>query len=80
MFYDMEGAFVGQEISHEDFVRLVKEEKFIEIWNDVFMEYEKKMGRWLENLLRRMLILVQDLNVSLRLCRVRILRMTLLIF
>ncbi len=44
MFYDMQGEFVGQEISHNDFVKLVEEEKFIEIWNDVFMEYEKKDG------------------------------------
>lgn len=45
MFYDMDNEFVGKEISHEDFVNLVKEEKFIEIWNDVFMEYEKKDGK-----------------------------------
>ena len=44
MFYDMNGDFVGQKISHDDFIKLIKEEKFIEIWNDVFMEYEKKDG------------------------------------
>lgn len=44
MFYDMNGDFVGQEISQESFVEQVKKETFIEIWNDVFMEYEKKDG------------------------------------
>jgi alanyl-tRNA synthetase len=45
MFYDMQGAFVDQKVSHEDFIKYVKEERFIEVWNDVFMEYEKKDGK-----------------------------------
>ncbi len=45
MFYDMRGEYIGTEISHDDFLNLIKEEKFIEIWNDVFMEYEKKDGK-----------------------------------
>ena len=45
MFYDMQGEFVGQEISHDAFLDLINQEKFIEIWNDVFMEYEKKDGK-----------------------------------
>ena len=45
MFYDMNGSFVGQEVSKESFVEQVKKETFIEIWNDVFMEYEKKDGK-----------------------------------
>lgn len=45
MFYDMNREFVGQKISHDDFLKLINEEKFIEIWNDVFMEYEKKDGK-----------------------------------
>lgn len=45
MFYDMQGEFVGKEISHDEFLNLIKQEKFIEIWNDVFMEYEKKDGK-----------------------------------
>jgi alanyl-tRNA synthetase len=44
MFYDMQGEFVGQEISHDAFLDLINQEKFIEIWNDVFMEYEKRDG------------------------------------
>lgn len=45
MFYDMDNAFVGQELSKEKFVEEVKKESIIEIWNDVFMEYEKKDGK-----------------------------------
>lgn len=45
MFYDMDGRFVGQELSHNDFIEQVQQENFIEIWNDVFMEYEKKDGK-----------------------------------
>lgn len=44
MFYDMNGEFIGQEMSQEFFIEQVKKESFIEIWNDVFMEYEKKDG------------------------------------
>lgn len=44
MFYDMTGGSVG-DLDKESFVNAVKEEKVIEIWNDVFMEYEKKDGK-----------------------------------
>ena len=44
MFYDMDGRFVGQEISKEKFLEEVKQENLIEIWNDVFMEYKKENG------------------------------------
>lgn len=43
MFYDMDGT-VG-DLSHEEFLQAVKEERVIEIWNDVFMEYEKRDGK-----------------------------------
>jgi len=43
MFYDMSGN-VG-DLSHEKFLEAVKKEEVIEIWNDVFMEYEKKNGK-----------------------------------
>jgi alanyl-tRNA synthetase len=43
MFYDVTGA-VG-DLSHEAFLDAVKKEAVIEIWNDVFMEYEKKEGK-----------------------------------
>lgn len=44
MFYDMTGGSVG-DLSHEDFIKSVIDERVIEIWNDVFMEYEKKDGK-----------------------------------
>ncbi len=44
MFYDMTDAGVG-ELSKEAFLNAVKKEDLIEIWNDVFMEYEKKDGK-----------------------------------
>ncbi len=40
MFYDMTGD-VG-DLDKEGFLKATKEERVIEIWNDVFMEYEKK--------------------------------------
>ncbi len=43
MFYDMTGN-VG-DISKEDFLTAIKNEDVVEIWNDVFMEYEKKDGK-----------------------------------
>ncbi|MFA5933678.1 MAG: alanine--tRNA ligase [Candidatus Paceibacterota bacterium] len=43
MFYDMSGD-VG-DLSKEAFLDAVKKEDVIEIWNDVFMEYEKKDGK-----------------------------------
>ena len=45
MFYDMQNIFVGREISKEEFLQATDDETFIEIWNDVFMEYEKKDGK-----------------------------------
>ncbi len=44
MFYDMTEEGVG-DISKNDFIQAVKDERVIEIWNDVFMEYEKKDGK-----------------------------------
>jgi alanyl-tRNA synthetase len=43
MFYDMTGN-VG-DLSHEEFLQALKKENVIEIWNDVFMEYEKRGGK-----------------------------------
>ncbi len=44
MFYDMTDAGLG-DLSKEDFLAAQKREDIIEIWNDVFMEYEKKDGK-----------------------------------
>lgn len=43
MFYDMEGN-VG-DLNQEEFLQAIKDERVIEIWNDVFMEYKKKDGK-----------------------------------
>jgi alanyl-tRNA synthetase len=43
MFYDMKGT-IG-DLNHDEFLVAVKNEDVIEIWNDVFMEYEKKDGK-----------------------------------
>jgi len=43
MFYDVTGN-VG-DLSKEAFLEAVKKEDVIEIWNDVFMEYEKRDGK-----------------------------------
>jgi alanyl-tRNA synthetase len=43
MFYDMSGN-VG-DLSKDDFLKAIKDERVIEIWNDVFMEFEKKDGK-----------------------------------
>lgn len=43
MFYDMSGN-IGN-LTKEGFIEATKKEDVIEIWNDVFMEYEKKDGK-----------------------------------
>lgn len=43
MFYDMSGN-IG-DLTKEGFIEATKKEDVIEIWNDVFMEYEKKDGK-----------------------------------
>ncbi|MCC6323366.1 alanine--tRNA ligase [Candidatus Nomurabacteria bacterium] len=43
MFYDMSGT--TGDLSKEEFIDAVNKESVIEIWNDVFMEYEKKDGK-----------------------------------
>ena len=43
MFYDLTPNGLG-DMSHEEFLRADKEQKIVEIWNDVFMTYQKKEG------------------------------------
>ena len=52
MFYDMTGGSVG-DLNKESFIQSVKDERVIEIWNDVFMEYEKKEGKVVGNLAQK---------------------------
>ena len=51
MFYDMFGN-VG-DLNKEKFIEAVEKENIIEIWNDVFMEYEKKDGKVIGKLKQR---------------------------
>ncbi len=44
MFYDITKDGLG-DLSKEEYVKADQEQKVIEIWNDVFMEYEKKNGK-----------------------------------
>ncbi|MEK7650469.1 MAG: alanine--tRNA ligase [Patescibacteria group bacterium] len=44
MFYDLTESGLG-ELNQEQFLQAVKEESVVEIWNDVFMEYEQKDGK-----------------------------------
>lgn len=53
MFYDMEGIFVGKELSRDEFLKATDDETAIEIWNDVFMEYEKRDGKVIGKLSQR---------------------------
>jgi len=43
MFYDIVGNL--NITTKEDFIKANSEQKVVEIWNDVFMEYEKKEGK-----------------------------------
>ena len=44
MFYDVTGSHVDG-LSHEAFVTADERQEVVEIWNDVFMEYEKRNGK-----------------------------------
>jgi len=44
MFYDLTENGLG-DLSHEQFVEADEEQKVVEIWNDVFMEYKKENGK-----------------------------------
>jgi len=43
MFYDMEGGL--GDLSKENFIKAVQDERAVEIWNDVFMEFVKQGGK-----------------------------------
>ncbi|MEZ6209374.1 MAG: alanine--tRNA ligase [Candidatus Paceibacterota bacterium] len=44
MFYDVTEEGLG-DMTHDEYVKADDEGKVVEIWNDVFMEYEKKDGK-----------------------------------
>ncbi|MDE2038099.1 MAG: alanine--tRNA ligase [Patescibacteria group bacterium] len=45
MFYDVADRFKGAIVSHAEYVDADDKRDVIEIWNDVFMQYEKKDGK-----------------------------------
>ena len=44
MFYDLTGE-ITLGMTEEEFLKADKDQKIVEIWNNVFMEYEKKDGK-----------------------------------
>jgi len=44
MFYDISNTFGGRGLTHEEYVKADDERTVVEVWNDVFMQYEKKDG------------------------------------
>ena len=45
MFYDISGKFSGKLLSHTEFLAADDIRDVVEVWNDVFMQYEKKDGQ-----------------------------------
>ncbi len=45
MFYDVSGKFTGKLLTHDEYVSADGVRDVLEIWNDVFMQYEKKDGK-----------------------------------
>jgi alanyl-tRNA synthetase len=45
MYYDVSGKFGGKGLTHEEFLKADDVRDVVEIWNDVFMQYEKKDGK-----------------------------------
>ncbi len=45
MFYDVAGTHGGKGLTHEEFMKADDDRSVVEIWNNVFMQYEKKDGK-----------------------------------
>jgi alanyl-tRNA synthetase len=45
MFYDISNKFSGRALTHAEYVAADETRDIVEIWNDVFMQYEKKDGK-----------------------------------
>ncbi len=52
MFYDVTSEGLG-DLTKEEYIKADQEQKVIEVWNDVFMEYEKKDGKVVGKLKQR---------------------------
>lgn len=45
MYYDVSNKLGGKGLTHEEFLQADDSRTVVEIWNDVFMQYEKKDGK-----------------------------------
>ncbi len=45
MYYDVKNKFGGRGITREEFLAADEARDVVEVWNDVFMQYEKKNGK-----------------------------------
>lgn len=45
MYYDVSDKFKGKGLTKEEFLSADSERSVVEVWNDVFMQYEKKDGK-----------------------------------
>jgi alanyl-tRNA synthetase len=45
MYYDITGKFAGKGLTHDEFLKADSVRDVVEVWNDVFMQYEKKDGK-----------------------------------
>lgn len=52
MFYDLTHEGLG-DLTQEEYEKADSEQKVVEIWNDVFMEYEKKDGKIISKLAKK---------------------------
>lgn len=45
MYYDVQNKFGGKLLTHDEFLKADDVRDVVEVWNDVFMQYEKKDGK-----------------------------------
>lgn len=50
MYYDVFNKFGGKGLTREQFIEADEKKDIVEVWNDVFMQYEKKDGKIIGNL------------------------------
>jgi len=50
MYYDIGNTFKGEGITKKQFIKADARREVVEVWNDVFMQYEKKDGKIIGNL------------------------------
>jgi alanyl-tRNA synthetase len=50
MYYDVKNKFGGRGLTRDGFISADNERSVVEVWNDVFMQFEKKDGKIIGNL------------------------------